>query len=81
MATSPPANFGSQFRCKTHAGGWLNGTHPSTTDVEVQRQVCFAWNGDACWMKKDIKVIKCGSFYFYYLYPAPGCYLRYCGNY
>ena len=81
MITSPPANFGSQYRCKTHAGGWLNGAHPSEAEGEVQRQVCFAWSGQTCWSTKDIKVINCGSHYLYYLYPSPGCSLRYCGNY
>ena len=77
MITSPPANFGTQFRCKTRAGGWLNGAHPSVGDGEVVRQVCFAWSGNQCWSMKNIKVVNCGSYYLYYLYPL-GCSIRYC---
>ena len=81
MRTSPPLNFGTDYRCRTHAGGWLNGAHPSSSQGEVSRQVCFAWSGQTCWLTKDIKVLNCGSFYIYYLYPTSGCSLRYCGNY
>ena len=81
MITSPPANYGTQYRCKTHGGGWLNGAHPSTADGEVIRQVCFAWGGNTCWTVKNIKVFNCGSYYLYYLYPPSSCHARYCGNY
>ena len=81
MITSPPANFGKQNRCKTHAGGWLNGAHPSVGDGEVVRQVCFAYSGNQCYFTTNAKVINCGSYYVYYLYPVRSCYSRYCGNY
>ena len=79
MITSPPPNFGSQYRCTTHAGGWLNGAHPAVDDGEVQRQVCFAWDTGKCISPRNIKVINCGFYFLYYLYPT-GCYFRYCGN-
>ena len=80
MITSPPSNFGTQYRCRAHAGGWLNGPHPSIDQGEVSRQVCFAWSGKSCYITKTVKVLNCGSFYIYYLYPTT-CSLRYCGNY
>ena len=80
MITSPVPNYGTEYRCKTHAGGWLNGAHPTTADGEVERQVCFAYAGNTCYGKTTIKVLNCGSYYIYYLTAPSGCSYRYCGN-
>ena len=82
MATSCPDGYGTKYRCKTHAGGWLNGAHPTTSEGEVTRTVCFAWSSSCCYWSMNIKVLNCGSYYIYYLAkPSAGCSLRYCGNY
>ena len=69
-------------RCQTHAAGWLNGQHPSVSEGEVTRKVCFAWRyrGNCTW-SVDIRMKNCGTYYIYRLVPIHhGCYLRYCGS-
>eukprot|EP00795_Rhopilema_esculentum_P001208 gene1208-15574_t len=78
MYTSCPEGYGVKFRCKTHAGGWLSGSHPSTSDGIVDRTVCFAWSTTCCYGSIAIKVKNCGGFYIYQLKPTP-CSFRYCG--
>ena len=77
MATSCPP----KDRCDTNAPGWMNGTHPTVADGQVNRTVCFHW-GNCCYWSTNIKVRNCGSYYVYYLSGTPGghCDLRYCGT-
>ncbi|XP_065053007.1 fibropellin-3-like isoform X2 [Rhopilema esculentum] len=79
MHTSCPEYFGTVFRCSTHAGGWLNGQHPTIQEGEVARDVCFAWNGNCCNWVYSIKVINCGNYFIYQLRPT-SCSYRYCGS-
>ena len=81
MRSSCVSGYGSTYRCKTHAGGWLNGAHPSAAEGEVSRTVCFAWSSSCCYWSQTIKVKNCGSYFIYYLSkPSVGCSLRYCGS-
>ena len=70
-------------RCASKAHGWLNGEYPSPTDGKVEREVCFAYNGQKCWQRTKIKMKNCGSFSVYLLngmsYYVHSNYLRYCG--
>ena len=66
--------------CGTHAPGWVNGSHPNTSEGIVSRQVCFHWSGDCCRWSKQIRVRNCGEFFVYELGPTPACRLRYCGS-
>ncbi|XP_032880858.1 uncharacterized protein LOC116975639 [Amblyraja radiata] len=65
--TNVPANH-----CSGMSPGWLNGDHPSVTDGEVTREVCFedvggGGSGEEC---KDIKVKNCSSYFVYELKPT-----------
>ena len=77
--TCVPRTDTSNRKCHTDAVSWLNGAHPSVSDGKVTRTVCFSWNGNCCWVKKDIEVINCGFFYVYKFGQTPGCSIRYCG--
>eukprot|EP00795_Rhopilema_esculentum_P001206 gene1206-15572_t len=78
MYTSCPPGYGTDYRCQTHGGGWLNGAHPSTSEGIVERTVCFAWSG-CCGLSNVIRVKNCGSYYVYELKPTTSCSYRYCG--
>ena len=80
MRSSCISGYGSTFRCQTHAGGWLNGAHPSVAEGEVSRTVCFAWESSCCKWAQTIKVKNCGDFYVYYLSKPPSCDFRFCGS-
>ena len=77
MPTNCP-NF-ALGRCSTLRQGWLNGTHPTVEDGEVERQVCFSYMA-CCSQAVFIKVKSCGSYYVYKLDATPGCDFRYCGT-
>ena len=81
MITSPLPNDETEFRCRTFAGSWLDCTHTSTIDGEIQRRPCFAYGGNPCLTTTSIKVVNCGSYYLYYLYSPSPCASRYCGSY
>ena len=73
MPTScPPKN-----QCNTHASGWLNSTHPTVDDGQVNGTVCFHWVSDCCHWSSSVKVINCGGYYVYYITGTPACSLRY----
>ena len=68
-------------RCGTTYPGWLSGSHPTVTEGEVTRTVCYGADSDCCWDWILIKVKNCSS---YYVYELPrirdGPDYRYCGN-
>ena len=64
--------------CGTHAVGWLNGAHPSTSEGIVTRTVCYNYSGNCCWRSNTIRVRNCGSYYVYELVPPSDCSFRYC---
>ena len=78
--TEMPTSCVGQFRCGTHAPGWLNGSHPRATNGIVTAKVCFHWVSDCCLWSANIRVRNCSGFYVYELVPLSACYLRYCGN-
>ena len=78
--TEMPTSCVGQYRCGTHAPGWLNGSHPRVTDGIVTAKVCFHWGSDCCLWSANIRVRNCSGFYVYELVPPRGCHLRYCGN-
>ena len=68
------------FRCGTDRPGWLDGTHPTVEDGEVQRKVCFSDRATGCKYSTKIFVKNCGSNYIYEHKNLPICYSRYCGT-
>ena len=66
--------------CGTSAPGWLNGAHPTEIGVAVDRQVCFHWSSNSCKWSSDIKIMKCASYFLYYLPKTPTCTLGYCAD-
>ena len=73
--------------CGTHAPIWMNGTHPTTIGVEVDRIACspdwwwwsYVHSDDECYYQYNIKVINCGSFFLYQLIkPSRYCNSAYC---
>ena len=81
IRTSCVADYGSKYRCNTHAGGWLNGALPSISDGEVVRTACFAYSSSCCTWARIVKVKHCAAGYYVYFLKSPGsCSLRFCGN-
>ncbi|XP_055492300.1 oncoprotein-induced transcript 3 protein-like isoform X2 [Leucoraja erinacea] len=64
--------------CSGTSPGWLNGSHPSVGDGEVNRTVCFTWDGNNCNRQQEIKVKHCGGFFVYRLEPTLCCDNVYC---
>jgi hypothetical protein len=76
-----PTSCVPDWRCGTHATGWLNGTHPTVADGKVTRKVCYSYSGNCCYWSNNIEVVNCGQYYVYKLSTTPhSCYLRYCGS-
>lgn len=80
ILSSCPEDYGTKFRCGTHAGGWLNGQHPTNLEGVVERMVCFAWEGSCCQWSFSMKIFDCLDYHIYKLAPVSHCQLRYCGN-
>ena len=70
----------AKYHCGTDAPGWLAGSHPTTEQGTVLRDVCFNFDGDCCKWKYQVEVRNCGAFYAYRLERTHSCFLRYCGN-
>ena len=71
------------YHCGTVAPIWMNGSHPTTTGVEVTRKACANIPGVkpyGCGRSWTIKVINCGSFYIYQLKRPRQCFLAYCAG-
>ena len=77
--TMIPEQVVPQYKCGTHATGWMNGVHPTTLGEEVERQICFKWGSNDCSSSINIKVINCMHYYIYKLEPT-GCNWRYCSS-
>ena len=81
--TRMPTSCPPTHRCNTDATTWINGSHPTVADGQVNRTVCFHCSGNCCLWSTNIKVRNCGSYYVYYLHSTPNnghCHLRYCGT-
>ena len=70
----------SVYHCGTTFPGWLNGNHPTENGLIVDRQVCFTRSGDSCHLNIQVQVIKCDTYFLYYLEDTPSCNLRYCSE-
>ncbi|XP_072894362.1 uncharacterized protein, partial [Hemitrygon akajei] len=78
--------------CCGKCPGWLEGSHPSVTEGEVKRRVCFTRNGNIIPESGmstsgssqsnnsclDIKVKNCIGYFVYLLKPAPSDHTVYC---
>ena len=73
-----PTNLVPLRRCGTVNPGWLNGSHPSVEDGEVDRTVCFRAYNNRCKDPTVIGVKNCGSYYIYKLHQLSRCAMRYC---
>ena len=74
-----PESAPEELHCGTQAPGWLNGEHPTVSEGNVQRQVCYHWSGNECRWKNDIEITNCGDFFVYKLKTPPVCNcLRFC---
>ena len=71
-----------RYHCGTNAPGWLNGNHPTENYLIVDREVCFNYYfGDSsCYYNIQVQIIKCDTYFLYYLEDAPRCNLRYCSE-
>jgi hypothetical protein len=67
-------------KCASHGVSWLNGAHPSVNEGRVTREVCFGYANNCYYVRKNIEVVNCGSFYIYKLVSTGGCHHRYCGT-
>ncbi|XP_072894523.1 uncharacterized protein [Hemitrygon akajei] len=66
------------YKCSGKSPGWLNGSHPSVGEGEVNSTVCFSWEQSNCVVKRTIKIKNCGTFFVYWLKPTHCCYKVYC---
>ena len=68
-------------RCGTHAPGWMDGVHPTVSDGNVTRNVCYNWSNNCCNWSNNIEVLNCGYFFIYKLSTTNSwCHRRYCGT-
>jgi len=63
--------------CGTEGTGYFVGTMPSDGEL-LNATACFTWYNSVCRFSVSISVANCGSYYVYYLPPAPACMMRYC---
>ncbi|XP_078061051.1 uncharacterized protein LOC144486894 [Mustelus asterias] len=73
-----PETLVAEEHCSTHRSGWLQGSHPTLEQGEVNRRVCFNWDGNLCSWEREIKIKNCSSYIVYELKPTPGCDAAYC---
>ena len=78
--TQLPEYVVDKNRCGTHASGWLNSSHPSEMGVAVDSTVCYHWGSNPCAWSSDIQIMKCDSYFLYYLPNTDVCSLRYCAD-
>ena len=68
------------FRGNSHAPGFMQFSHPSTSGQTVSGTVGFNWGSTTAWTT-SIQVTNCGPYFVYYLPPAPVCNLVYVSGY
>jgi hypothetical protein len=76
-----PEFYSGINHCGTHVPIWMNGTHPTTIGVEVDRIACapYWWYARGeCYIQYNIKVINCGTFFLYQLKEPYYCNSAYC---
>lgn len=57
---------------------WLNGSHPTEVNTEVEGSVCKVGFGSCCTSRVTIKIRNCGQFMAYCLPALDTCPERYC---
>ena len=75
--TQLPEHNIDYYHCGTMYPGWLNGKHPIENGQIVDRHICFSWN---CGTIIQVQIIKCDTYFLYYLEDTPSCVLRYCSE-
>ena len=78
--TKMPTKRVPAYRCGTIWSGWLDDSHPTVEDGEVQRTVCFSDRSTGCRYTKKNFVKNCGSYFIYKLQKPNVCSSRYCGT-
>ena len=78
--TRMPEHQIDDHHCGTSYPGWLNGSHPTENGQIVDRQVCFIDNGCMAVPNVHVQIIKCDTYFLYYLEDVPACSLRYCSE-
>ena len=78
--TMMPTSVVDTYHCRTHAPGWLNGTHPTSTAQSVDVGFCFDGLDGFCNWSTRGKITNCGDFFVYYLENTRTCALRYCAT-
>ncbi|XP_072893540.1 uncharacterized protein [Hemitrygon akajei] len=73
-----PETVVPQGRCSGETPGWLNGSHPNVGEGEVTRTVCFTWDKNICYQRREIRVKNCSGYFVYWLCPTPPSYAVYC---
>lgn len=71
------------WHCGTFAPIYLNGVHPTSTNVEVNAKACVNLPftpPKGCSVQYDIKIINCGAFFLYKLKEPRQCSLAYCAG-
>ena len=76
--TMIPEEVVPAYMCGTNAPGWMNGVHPTTFGEEVERQICYTWSGNSCYISNNVNVTNCGAYYVYKLVSPQTCDMRYC---
>ena len=78
--TQLPEHEIDYYHCGTLFPGWLNGNHPTKNGQIVDRQVCFTNSVNSCLFNIQVQVIKCDTYFLYYLEDIPWCSYRYCSE-
>ncbi|XP_078062394.1 uncharacterized protein LOC144488233 isoform X2 [Mustelus asterias] len=73
-----PEAWVAEEHCSTHHPGWLQGSHPTLEQEEVNRTVCFQKDVERCERKREIKIKNCDGYFVYELKPTRGCKAAYC---
>ncbi|CAF1087863.1 unnamed protein product [Adineta ricciae] len=73
----PVTSVGTQH-CGAYLTTWINGTLPTTSNVIVNSTVCTDGIAVPCLGQLPVSLIKCNTFYVYFLSPLPYCNARYC---
>ncbi|XP_072894953.1 von Willebrand factor D and EGF domain-containing protein-like [Hemitrygon akajei] len=73
-----PETVVPQGGCSGETPGWLNGSHPNVGEGEVTRTVCFTWDKNICYQRREIRVKNCSGYFVYWLCPTPPSYAVYC---
>lgn len=67
------------WQCNTNSPMWINGTHPLEREGIVNLTSCAQWNGDCCYLSREVQVKACpGGYHVYKINGVPTCSSAYC---